>query len=107
MRDHEPDTSVTRYVNERKGQGPFNESGTAEYFVSCERRSIFLSYRKHRLLYDKKLRRDRTAADGKISLMRPAAGGESCRQDSFFHSNPYRRLNGKVNKENIWDSFVM
>ena len=30
------------------------------------------------------LRRDRTAAERKMSLTRPAAGGESCKQDSFF-----------------------
>ena len=29
------------------------------------------------------LRRDRTAAERKMSLARPAAGGESCKQDSF------------------------
>ena len=34
--------------------------------------------------YTKKLREDRTAADRKMSINRPAAGGESRKRDSFL-----------------------
>ena len=33
----------------------------------------------------KTLRGDRTAAERKIAALQPAAGGESCKQDSFLY----------------------
>ena len=50
---------------------------------SVRRFRVFLFHRKLRPMKQKRSAVDRTAADWKMSLTRPATGGESCEQDSF------------------------
>ena len=50
---------------------------------------LFLFHRKVRPMKQKTLRGDRTAAERKIAALQPAAGGESCEQDSFL---TYRKV---------------
>ena len=72
------DESICRYVK-------FHTGGNQNFgFCSFGDGSFFLFHRKLLSYEIKMLREDRTAAEWKMSLVRPAAGGESCKAGFFF-----------------------